>query len=135
MHKTKLILTPRLLRNFGLSTGGIFVVLFGLVVPYLADHAWPLWPWVIAIMLWTVAIIKPKALKKVYTVWMKIGETLGRINTFILLTIIYTILFAPVGLITRLLKRDPLAYQYQPNLKTYRINVQPRDASHMERPF
>ncbi|MFO1257775.1 MAG: SxtJ family membrane protein [Gammaproteobacteria bacterium] len=135
MHKTKLILTPRLLRNFGLSTGGIFIALFGIMIPYIAEHTWPLWPWAIGLTLSIIAITKPSALKKVYIIWMKVGETLGRINTFILLTLIYAILFAPVGLITRLLKRDPLAYRYEPNLKTYRIKLQPRDASHMERPF
>lgn len=135
MQKINILITSRLLRNFGLSTGGIFIVLFGLLIPFIANHDWPVWPWIVGLSFWIMAIGKPQALRHIYTVWMKIGETLGRINTFILLTIIYTVIFIPIGLVTRLLQRDPMAYRYQANLKSYRVPVQPRDATHMERPF
>ena len=34
------------LREFGIVTGGIVAVLFGLLFPWLLERSFPLWPWV-----------------------------------------------------------------------------------------
>ena len=35
------------LRTFALTVGGIFAVLFGLMLPWLLDGGFPVWPWII----------------------------------------------------------------------------------------
>ena len=40
------------LREFGLTTGIVFVVIFGLVFPWLLERNWPVWPWIVAALLW-----------------------------------------------------------------------------------
>ena len=54
------------LRRFGLTTGAIVAALFGVLLPYLFDHAWPRWPWVIAAILITWATVAPGTLRLVY---------------------------------------------------------------------
>ena len=51
------------LREFGLITGGLFVGLFGLLFPWLFSFALPVWPWVIAGVLWGLALLIPQHLK------------------------------------------------------------------------
>ena len=53
------------LRKFGFTTGAIVAVLFGLVLPYLFDLAWPRWPWVIAVVLFAWGAIAPATLRPV----------------------------------------------------------------------
>ncbi len=70
-------LTEPELRKFGLTTGAIAAVLFGLLLPWIFGHRLPLWPWCVAGTLWLLALVYPKALQPIYTVWMKIGHGLG----------------------------------------------------------
>ena len=40
------------LRQFGFTTGAIMVAIFGLLLPWLLDRGWPIWPWIVASPLW-----------------------------------------------------------------------------------
>ncbi|MDH3901107.1 MAG: SxtJ family membrane protein [Gammaproteobacteria bacterium] len=77
------------LRKFGLITGAIVVGLFGLLLPWLLDHHWPVWPWVVAAALWVPALVFPAVLKPVYRGWMKFGAVLGFINTRLILGLFF----------------------------------------------
>jgi hypothetical protein len=66
---------------------------------------------------------------------MKIGEILGFINTRIILSIIFFVLFAPFGLVRRLIGRDSLGLQLHANDETYRKISTHVEIKHMERPF
>ena len=48
MVETHTYSTPdrRELRNFGLVFAGGLIVFFGLLLPWLFEKPWPLWPWV-----------------------------------------------------------------------------------------
>ena len=69
------------LRQFGLTTGAIVAVLFGIVFPYVFDRPWPAWPWVVFSVLAVWAIVAPNTLKPIYHGWMRVGMALGRITT------------------------------------------------------
>ena len=47
------------LRNFGLTTGIIIALLFGLFFPWLLDRTRPLWPWVLCGTLAVWALLAP----------------------------------------------------------------------------
>ena len=98
------------LRECGLITGAILVCLFGLFLPWLFEYKFPSWPWIIAGILWTLAIVLPISLAPVYRLWMKIGHVLGWINTRIILGIMFYLIFLPVGLILRLAGKDTKVY-------------------------
>ena len=55
-------LDRRGLRKFGLTTGAIMVMLFGLVLPWLRDRPLPLWPWCVAAVLAVWALAAPASL-------------------------------------------------------------------------
>ena len=123
------------LREFGLITGGIFVGLFGLLLPWLFDHNFPQWPWIIACILWVWALLLPATLSPVYRVWMTIGHGLGWVNTRIILGIMFYIVFLPVGLLLKLAGKDPLTRNIDKSINTYRVNNITRNKNHVERPY
>ena len=125
----------KLIRSFGLIVGGI-CLLIGLWP--LAVRAEPLGLWAVgtAAGLLLPAVLFPKVLTPIYRVWMTIGEALGWINTRIVLSLIFYVLFTPFGVVRRvLLKKDPLQLAFEPEAETYRIIRQPRPHSHIERQF
>jgi len=123
------------LREFGLITGGILVCLFGLFLPWLLEHEFPSWPWIIAGILWVWAFLLPTTLKPVYRVWMAIGHVLGWINTRIILGIMFYIIFLPVGLILKLAGKDPMTRKLSKAQGTYRVIHPVPSKDHVERPY
>lgn len=124
------------LREFGLVTGGIVAGLFGLVLPLLFRHSLPAWPWVVATILVSLALLSPRSLGPVYQIWMRIGLVLGFINTRIILGIIFYTLFVPMGLVMRVFfKRDPMNRELDNNYGSYRILSGDRPSKLMEKPY
>ena len=125
----------KLIRSFGLIVGGIFL-LIGLWPLAVQAEAARLWAVGIAAGLLLPAVLFPTVLTPIYRVWMTIGDTLGWINTRIILTLVFYGLFTPIGVIRRvLLKKDPLHLSFEPEAETYRMVRQPRPHSHVERQF
>lgn len=122
------------LRNFALVTSAIIVGLFGLLLPWLLDLGWPLWPWVLAAVLAGVGVLVPNALRPVYRGWMRFGMVLNRITTPILLGLVFFLLITPFGLIRQLFAKDSMARKLD-DRATYRVPSVKRSAKSMEKPF
>lgn len=123
------------LRKFGLIFGAILVALFGLLLPWLFDFAWPVWPWIIAAISCTWALVHPGSLFPVYLVWMKFGHIMGWINTRIILGIMFYVIFFPVGVFMRMIAKDPMARKLDDSIASYRKESSPLDRNHIERPY
>ena len=123
------------LRSFGLITGAIVIGLFGLLLPWLFGHGYPKWPWVIAGILWVWALVLPASLWPVYRGWLTIGNLLGWINTRIILGLMFYVILMPIGLIMKLLRKDPLARSFDKAVDSYRTPSRIPDKNHLERPF
>ena len=131
--------TPELstqeLRKFGLTTGAIVAVLFGLLLPWLFNHGYPFWPWILAGVLWLWALIAPATLKPVYNGWMKVGHVLGWINTRIILGLMFYTVFFAVGLVLKILGKDPMSRKIDKSAESYRVPSRVHTKDHVERPF
>jgi ABC-type uncharacterized transport system permease subunit len=77
----------------------------------------------------------PQILKQVHGGWMKVGHVLGAINTKIILGIIYYLLITPMGLVMRLMGKDPMHRALTQGTDTYRIVRAPRPRHHMRNQF
>ena len=62
----------------------------------------------IAVLLALIGLFVPAVAKVFHRVWYRIAFALGWVNSRILLTIIYYLIFVPYGVISRLAGRDPL---------------------------
>lgn len=124
------------LRKFGLTTGAIIVLLFVLFFPWVFDmEKMPIWPWVVASLLWIPALVMPNLLGPVYTTWMKIGHALGWVNTRIILGLLFYAIVLPMGLIMRLLGNDPMSRKLDKSVSSYRIKSVSESKDRLEKPY
>ncbi len=130
------IMSKKSLREFGLVTAGMITLVFGLLLPWIWDAAsWPLWPWITAATLAIISLTLPNILQPVYHYWMKLAHILGWINTRILLSLVFFLIFLPAGLILRLLGKDPMRRKFDRTEQSYRVESKTLPENHMERPF
>lgn len=122
------------LRQFGLITAAMLLLFFFILIPWIWDLEWPVWPWIPAGILSTLAIIYPASLRPFYKVWMKFAGILGWINTRIILGLVFFLIFVPFGIIMRLFN-DPLRRSMDKSATTYRIPSLPPKSENMEKPF
>jgi len=123
------------LRKFGLSVGGVFGILFGLLFPWIFSRPWPLWPWYVAGPLIILGLIVPKVLKIPHKIWWTFGQILNWINTRIILSILFFGIFTPIAVILRLFGKVPLKLKMEPSQSTYRYLVKDPLPNHMENPY
>ena len=124
------------LRRFGLLFGAILVLLFGLLLPFLVGYSFPLWPWVVALIVATFALLAPTALTLFYRGWMRFGLVAAFINTRIIMFVLYYVLFVPTGLVMKLFGRDALARTIGgKTTDSYRVASTVRPNDHFERPY
>jgi len=122
------------LRTFGLLLGSLFALFFGFIPLAIHRHT-RVWPWIAAILLWTVALTMPSTLRHVHAGWTKLGLWLGWLNTRVILTILYGFMIAPLGLVMRLFGRDRMGRQFEPRAESYRTLNRQRPAHSMEHPY
>lgn len=122
------------LRNFGITIGTIFVGLFGLIIPLTFGLRYPIWPWILGLILVIWALVAPASLRIIYRGWMQIGLLLNGIVSPVVLGIIFFLIVTPFGLVMRLFGQDPMARKRAVE-KTCRVHSAERESNHMERPY
>ncbi len=123
------------LREFGLVTGGIIAVLFGLFFPWLIERPIPRWPWVIFGVLAVLGLAAPLALKPVYHWWMRFGLLMSRITTPLIMGIVFYLVITPMGLVMRLAGKDYMARRLHGQAQSYRIKSEATPPKRLEKPF
>jgi hypothetical protein len=123
------------LRHFGLTTGVAVVVIFGMFFPWLLDLKWPLWPWVIAAFLWSLALAKPTWLRWVYRGWMRFGLLASRVMTPLVLGIVFFVMISPMAIVRRIAGKDPMQRTLDPDQESYRVRSTKSPKEKLERPF
>jgi hypothetical protein len=99
--------TPRELRRFGLTVGGVFLVLAG--ISRWRGHVYaPAVMATLGVLLVTPGLLMPSVLGPVERRWMQFAEMMGRFNARVILSLLWILVMTPVGIVRRLL-RDPLS--------------------------
>jgi hypothetical protein len=129
------VLDRKGLREFGLVTGGVFALLFGLFFPWLLGFAYPLWPWILFAVLALAAWLAPGILRPVHTVWMRMALGISKLTTPIILGVVFFALFWPLGLIARLFRKDPMRRKMDSGLTSYRIESRQSGKNDLENPY
>jgi hypothetical protein len=123
------------IRKFGFTMGAVIAFLFGLLLPWLFGHNYPLWPWILAGIFLLAAITTPALLVPVHSAWLRIGHVLGWINTRIILGLMFYTVFFVVAVIMKLLGNDPMSRKFDKTLESYRVPSNARASDHLEKPF
>ncbi len=128
-------LSKKELRDFGLVTGAIFAVLFGLFIPWVFEHSYPRWPWYVFAALAVPALIVPGVLQPVYKIWMRFGLLISKITTPLILGIVFFVIITPFGLVRRFIAKDAMARSLDTDADSYRVASNKSSVEGMERPF
>jgi hypothetical protein len=123
------------LREFGLIVAAGFAGIPGLLLPLMRHRPWPLWPWAIALALVLSALCAPLTLYYPRQFWQRLGSMLGWINSQIILSLLFYLVFFPAGLIARAFGWDPMERQFEPERISYRQNSMRPARESMERPY
>jgi len=113
----------RELRKFGLTVGGIFLLL-GFVSWYRGHEIPPRVLWTLGVLLIGPALVAPRWLAPVERRWLQMAAVLGAVNSRIILTALYYLVLAPIGAVMRLF-RDPLDRRLDDGRPTHWIKRAP----------
>lgn len=94
------------LRRFGLSVGGVFLVLAALSA-WRGHELPPRVLGTLGALLAVPGLLFPGVLAPVERGWMAMAAVLARVNTRIILGVLYYVVFTPAGIVRRLV-HDPL---------------------------
>lgn len=112
----------------GFGTGlSLFLCLFAFLSWRKGGAAWQ-WELPVAALSALLAWLSPNAFGPIYRVWMPVALFLGRINTKILMGIIYYLILSPYALVLRAFGMRPLDMGTQER-ETYWKTKEPRDAT------
>lgn len=123
------------LRHFGLLMGLFISVIFGVLLPWLAKHSVPVWPWAVGAAFGFIALAAARLLRPVFRVWMAFALVMNWIMTRLVLGIVFYILVWPMGWAMRLAGKDPMGRKRYRNLDSYRVTSLPGLPDHMKRPY
>ncbi len=107
--------------------GWVFSAVFCLIALWpLLDAAPPrIWAFVVAALFALVAVFFPAALTPLNRLWTRLGAVMHKIVNPVVLGLIYLLTILPIGLIFKLLGKDPLRLKRDPNASSYWIARQP----------
>lgn len=140
------------LREFGVVTGGIIAVLFGVFFPWMFSgiklfHSYDFWgalspsvtalrwPFLVGGVLAGWGVVAPMSLAGVYRVWMKFGLVMSSIMTPLIMSFVFFFLFTPAALIMKILGKDSMSRKLDPNAETYRVPSKDNPIKNLEKPF
>ncbi len=111
--------TPKDLRTFGITMAIMLTLISGIFV--WRGH------WIVVYALWIIAglnflipaLLFPKGLRPVFRVWMKFAFALGWLNSRIILSLCYYLMFTPISIVQRLIGRDALEYRKKEEKDSY----------------
>ncbi|MFQ5847549.1 MAG: SxtJ family membrane protein [Candidatus Methylomirabilales bacterium] len=128
-------LSAKELRRFGLTVA-IPLGLLSLLGVWRGHTILPAGLGGMAVVLAGLALSAPGLLGPVHRVWMRGAHALGEFNTRVLLGLVYYLVITPMGVVMRLLGRDPLDRRLRDRASYWVAHPRPPDAKRaMERRF
>ncbi|UCF94703.1 MAG: hypothetical protein JSW39_11275 [Desulfobacterales bacterium] len=90
-------------------------MVFGVFCVFFALLAWKFYPSIVGyafiVLIGVTGVLigfSPMSLRPLFKLWLRFAHVLGRINTRIILFLVFTVVTVPAGLIMRLLGKDPM---------------------------
>ncbi len=107
--------------------GWVFTAFFTIVGfwPLLDSAAPRTWALLVAALFALTAWLLPAVLAPLNRLWTRLGALMHKIVNPVVLGLIYVLTIVPIGLIFKLLGKDPLRLKRDPNASSYWIKRQP----------
>lgn len=118
----------RNLRSFGIILGGILLV-FGIRLFFKSDSRNWIYLVIAGSAFGIMGLIFPAVLKPIYKIWMRITYIIGWLNGKILFTLVFYIIFVPIGVFIKLIGKDMLGLRMDKGKASYWIKRKPMPTS------
>jgi hypothetical protein len=112
MDMTATASEKKMYRKFGCSMAACISLVFGLLLPWIFNRPVPVIPFVIALLLCFWSLVAPGSLKLIYRPWMALARILGKINTTLVLALVYFLVFTSTALVLKLSGKDAMGRRY-----------------------
>jgi len=117
------------LKNFGLIWAVIFLIIAFL--PFFKVHEIRFWAVYTSLSFIAISLIYPNFYQQIYFYqgWIKFGNLIGKINSKIIILILFYVIFMPIGIILKILRKDLLRKKIDKLSTSYFIDreVQPQN--------
>ncbi len=132
------------LRHFAYGLSWVLPLIFMGLLPWWFEYQWSYYPLLVPIILLPLAWLRPLWLYPFYRIWMLVFGTLAKLNTLLLLAIVFVLIITPMGFVARRLGK--LHYNHNQigniqigNKQAVQSNWQtpnyPPSQSHLKEPF
>ena len=102
------------LRRFALQMSLAFPLIFMALLPLIFGLRVHWWPLVLSAFLLGLRYFYLQGLQPIYWLWMRFAKIVGKINTFLILVLVYFVLVTPLGALLRMMNK----LQYQNTMRT-----------------
>lgn len=101
--------------------GLIWALIFSLIAffPVINGGEVRVWSAIVSGCFACISLAVPQILKYFYIIWVKFGNVVGKINSFIIIGVLFFIIFTPFGVIMRLLGKDLLSKKIDKSSSSY----------------
>jgi hypothetical protein len=122
------------LRKFGLVMAAPLAVIGALLV--WKGRPTATYVFALAALFALLGMAAPRLLAPVERAWMALAAVLATVMTHVVLTLTFALLITPMGLVMRLLRKDPLQRKRDPERSTFWVPVEPDGpCSRPDKPF
>ena len=104
-------------RKFAITVG-VVLALFGALFFWKEKSAFGYF-WVISAFLWVTGVVIPRVLKPLYFLWMGLATIMGWIMSRVILSVLFYIIFTPIGLVSRLFGKRFLDLEWRKPVDSY----------------
>ncbi|MES2676845.1 MAG: SxtJ family membrane protein [Pseudomonadota bacterium] len=126
--------TKKELKNFGLIWSIIFFI--AAFIPVFKGLEMRIWALYVCLLFVATALFYPQIYHQTrfYQTWIKFGDILGKINSKIIIGILFYAIFMPIGLVLKILRKDLLSKKLDRSSASYFIDCK-ADNSDMRNQF
>jgi hypothetical protein len=111
--------SPRTMRWFGLLLGGFLAVIGLLLDARFGLRTAPTVLYALALLVALAYYLVPSLRSGIYRAWILLVYPIGWTISHLLLASVYYLVLTPIGLLGRLLGRDPMQRRFDPGAATY----------------
>jgi hypothetical protein len=92
------------------------------VLPLLWGGAFRVWAAALGVAFLVVAFVAPTVLAPLNRQWLRFGLALHRVTSPVLLFLMFVLIFVPVGLVMRVIRRDALGLKFDKSRSSYWVD-------------
>ncbi len=108
------------LREFGIFLGFLIPIFIGFLIPKIFGHSFRSWTLFIGIPMILIGVFVPKILTIPYKFWARITNYLARVNSNLLLIMIFVLVMQPTAFFMKMIGYDPLKTRKINRINSYR---------------